>query len=75
MDYRTPKKDLVESILPLQNLDSNVDEKGVEIVVEHLSYSIELESKNYKKLLDDINFKLVPGSLTAVMGPSGAGKT
>ena len=74
MDYNSNKDALKEAILPLSNLDSHQNNHGVEITVEHLSYSVNVEKNKMKKILDDISFKMVPGSLTALMGPSGAGK-
>lgn len=48
---------------------------GVEITVGNLSYCIKLAgSNNWKKILNDVSIQLKPGSLTALMGPSGSGK-
>lgn len=61
------------SILSLRQLDNK--NKGIQIDVEHLSYSVQTgHKKGLKKILDDVSFKMIPGTLTALMGPSGAGK-
>jgi len=61
------------SILSLRQIDNK--NKGIQIDVEHLSYSVQTgHNKSLKKILEDVSFKMIPGSLTALMGPSGAGK-
>ena len=47
--------------------------RGVTIDVMDLSYSV-LVNKTNKVLLRNINFNIAAGELTALMGPSGAGK-
>lgn len=61
------------SITALKLLDKNAS--GVTIEVEHLSYWINagLEKKS-KQVLRDVSFRMSPGTMTALMGPSGAGK-
>lgn len=46
---------------------------GVHIEVKNLSYSVDL-GKTTKNLLKNVSFALEPGTLCALMGPSGAGK-
>lgn len=61
------------SMLSLRQLDKQ--RTGIQIDVEHLSYSVQTgHTKELKKILDNVSFKMVPGTLTALMGPSGAGK-
>lgn len=61
------------SILSLRQLDKQ--HKGVQIDVEHVSYSVQTgRDKVLTKVLEDVSFKMIPGTLTALMGPSGAGK-
>jgi ABC-type multidrug transport system fused ATPase/permease subunit len=49
---------------------------GVQIDVEHLFYSVQVGSKktDVKNILNDVSFRLRPGSMCALMGPSGSGK-
>lgn len=61
------------SMLSLRQLDKT--RQGIQIDIEHLSYSVQTgHTKELKKILEDVSFKMVPGTLTALMGPSGAGK-
>lgn len=49
---------------------------GIQLDVVNVSYSITLKKKplTEKRLLKNINFRLDPGEMCALMGPSGAGK-
>lgn len=49
---------------------------GTQIDVLNLSYGVYLggHRKVFKKILNEVSFKLKPGSLCALMGPSGSGK-
>jgi ABC-type multidrug transport system fused ATPase/permease subunit len=69
---------------------SSLKEEGIQIDVENLHYSVNIGgievpglppiqipgvSNIYTKpLLQDVSFRLRPGSLCALMGPSGSGK-
>lgn len=48
---------------------------GIFVDVENLSYWVDsgLDKKS-KCVLKELSFKMTPGTLTALMGPSGAGK-
>jgi ABC transport system ATP-binding/permease protein len=48
---------------------------GVEVRAERASVAVDLRRKGRRQLLTDVNLCLSPASLTAVAGPSGAGKT
>lgn len=49
--------------------------EGLTIDVINLSYGLYLGSKrSFKKILHEVSFHLRPGSLCALMGPSGSGK-
>jgi ABC-type multidrug transport system ATPase subunit len=51
---------------------------GAKIEVRNLNYSMKIMENGKrirKKFLVDINHTILPGSVTAIMGPSGAGKT
>lgn len=61
------------SITALKLNDKNAI--GISIEVEHVSYWVAAGSQNESKyILKDINFNMTPGTMTALMGPSGAGK-
>jgi ABC-type glutathione transport system ATPase component len=49
---------------------------GVQVDVEHLCYSVQVGNKKseVKNILKDVSFRLRPGSMCALMGPSGSGK-
>lgn len=53
--------------------DGSGNAAGVHIDVKNLSYSVDLGKKT-KNLLKNVSFALEPGTLCALMGPSGAGK-
>jgi ABC-type multidrug transport system ATPase subunit len=73
MEIYSNDDSLEQSILSLRQLDRQ--HKGVQIDVEHVSYSVQTgEKKVLTKILEDVSFKMIPGTLTALMGPSGAGK-
>ncbi|RYH11927.1 hypothetical protein EON65_38505 [archaeon] len=50
--------------------------RGMHIQVEDLYYSVELgrNPPSRKVILKGLSFQLLPGSLCALMGPSGSGK-
>jgi ABC-type multidrug transport system ATPase subunit len=51
-------------------------QKGMKIDVSKLCYGLYLgtNQKYFKKILNDISFRLDKGTLCALMGPSGSGK-
>jgi ABC-type multidrug transport system ATPase subunit len=69
---------------------SSLKEEGIQIDVENLCYSVNIggielpglppiqipgvSNIHTKALLQDVSFRLRPGSLCALMGPSGSGK-
>lgn len=61
------------SDFPLEEQGAPVRLEGVPGVrVEHLTFSY---SENGRKVLDDFSYDFIPGSLTAVVGETGAGKS
>ena len=59
--------------LPLEDDGAPVMIKGAPgIKVSGLSYSY---PDGYGKVLDDVNYDFTPGSMTVIMGPTGAGKS
>lgn len=50
--------------------------RGRQIDVERLHYSVPIGTRadSKKLILKDLSFSLLPGSLCALMGPSGSGK-
>ncbi|NNN09002.1 MAG: ATP-binding cassette domain-containing protein [Acidimicrobiaceae bacterium] len=49
--------------------------RGVDVTVINACVEAEAKGKGRRRLLNDVNLHLPPASLTAVAGPSGAGKT
>jgi ABC-type dipeptide/oligopeptide/nickel transport system ATPase subunit len=58
------------------SISHNASRKGTRIDVSHLSYGVYLGNtkKQFKHILRDISFAVQPGTLCALMGPSGSGK-
>ena len=48
---------------------------GVDVAAEHACFEVEVKRSAPRRLLTDVNLHLPPASMTAVAGPSGAGKT
>ena len=48
---------------------------GVRIEVEEVSRRVRVRNRGEVTLLDTVSFRLSPGELVAIVGPSGAGKT
>lgn len=48
---------------------------GVDVVADGACFDVEVKRSGPRRLLTDVNLHLPPASLTAVAGPSGAGKT
>jgi ABC transport system ATP-binding/permease protein len=49
--------------------------RGVDVCTEGACVEVDLKQKGQRRLLSDVTLHLPPASLTAVAGPSGAGKT
>ncbi|MCQ6562083.1 ABC transporter ATP-binding protein [Paenibacillus mendelii] len=49
----------------------SVERSNLPIVVEHLGFAY----KNGEPILRDVSFRVEPGTVTAIVGPSGGGKT
>ena len=49
--------------------------QGIDVAALGASVDVEIKHKGRRRLLSDVNLHLAPASLTAVAGPSGAGKT
>lgn len=49
--------------------------EGMQIDVHGLCYGVQVgNDKTIKNILNDVSFRLRPGSMCALMGPSGSGK-
>lgn len=57
---------------PLQTGKEKLTNEGFDITFDHVSFSYHNDSK---KILDDISFTAKQGQVTALIGPSGGGKT
>ncbi|WP_298034423.1 ABC transporter ATP-binding protein [uncultured Desulfovibrio sp.] len=55
--------------------DAENSPKSAEIIFENVSYRMTPPTGNEVALLRNVSFRLAPGSVTTVTGPSGAGKT
>ncbi|XP_043482367.1 ATP-binding cassette sub-family G member 4-like [Leptopilina heterotoma] len=55
-----------------ENSDGN---KQMSIEFVNLKYSVECKKGNFKDILREVSGRFLPGRLTAILGPSGAGKT
>lgn len=66
--------DRVERIKGEKNIDDgggDISLKSYDIVFDHVSFSYEQGTK----ILDDVSFTIPQGGMTAIVGPSGGGKT
>lgn len=73
MQYPDYDSDTKFSVLKETERSPTTD--GLTIDVVNISYGLYLgSSKQFKKILHDVSFHLKPGSLCALMGPSGSGK-
>ena len=57
---------------PMQTGGEKLTNKGCDITFDHVSFSYHNDSK---KILDDVSFTAKQGQVTALIGPSGGGKT
>ena len=57
---------------PMQTGEEKLTNKGCDIAFDHVSFSYHNDSK---KILDDVSFTAKQGQVTALIGPSGGGKT
>ena len=67
-------RDRVERIKGEKNIDDgggDISLKSYDIVFDHVSFSYEQGTK----ILDDVSFTIPQGGMTAIVGPSGGGKT
>ncbi len=62
-----------DPIVSTRKGELEADNAGVRLDVRNVSYSVMVKRKE-KKLLRNVNVRLVPGEMCALMGPSGAGK-
>ncbi len=56
-------------------LEPLVQVRGVDVAADGACFDVEVKRKGPRRLLTAVNLHLPPASLTAVAGPSGAGKT
>lgn len=66
--------DLEEQLLEGVKAEEYSDIKYVTLETRGLSYGVNT-ADGYKQLLHKVTARFTPGELTALMGPSGAGKT
>lgn len=57
---------------PMQTGAEKLTNNGCDITFDHVSFSYHNDSK---KILDDVSFTAKQGQVTALIGPSGGGKT
>ncbi len=57
---------------PMQTGEEKLTNNGCDITFDHVSFSYHNDSK---KILDDVSFTAKQGQVTALIGPSGGGKT
>lgn len=73
-------KDAMNPMYALEKVVSNPEPallhaEGMQIDVEKLCYGIQVGNENtIKNILHEVSFRLRPGSMCALMGPSGSGK-
>ncbi|GBG91036.1 hypothetical protein CBR_g51769 [Chara braunii] len=73
--YNSPKRGfehIVNTLVEQEDMVGNGLVKGIELEFTNLSLTLKSSGK---RILDNVTGKLSPGRVTAVMGPSGAGKT
>ncbi|XP_051175392.1 ATP-binding cassette sub-family G member 4-like [Leptopilina boulardi] len=58
-----------------ENNENYDEKKKISIEFINLKYRVEYKKGNFKDILNDVSGKFLPGRLTAILGPSGAGKT
>ena len=79
--HRGSKKALIETMQQSSSSSSSPDEEktasasGVTIEFENISVSVKTETGEEKTILKDVSGTLQSGRVTAVIGPTGAGKT
>lgn len=59
----------------LPDYRGGVKEQGKDIVFDHVSFSYEAEADVVVKALDNVSFHARQGEVTAIVGPSGGGKS
>merc|ERR1712057_84417 len=71
------KKANMGSTLQVHAATEDIESGGSQLSIQfdQVSYIVNKDQDNEKKVLDNITMSLASGSLTALMGPSGAGKT
>ena len=75
----TPTLNLIKELqktktLPMSNNEQDFEHSGFEGIVRFDSISFRYPNAD-SLALTDVNFRIEPGSFTAIVGPSGAGKT
>jgi len=67
----------MDSTLQIHAATKDIESGGSQLSIQfdQVSYIVNKDQDNEKKVLDKVSLSLASGSLTALMGPSGAGKT
>lgn len=73
IDGNVERMEEILSIPVMPNHDSGTREPGSDIVFDHVSFSYGADGT--ARALDDISFQARPGEVTAIVGPSGGGKS
>ena len=72
--YRNTVNPEKQSITDYNQNESSIDlNRGAKLDIIELCYSVVIDNK-LKKILKNVSFSLLPGTLCALMGPSSAGK-
>ena len=59
----------------LKRSESNTELKNGKVVMEHVSFSYNEDVTEENMVLKDVNLVIEPGTMTALVGPSGGGKS
>ena len=75
IDGNVERMEEILHIPVLPDYRGGVKEQGKDIVFDHVSFSYEAEADVVVKALDNVSFHARQGEVTAIVGPSGGGKS